>query len=139
MGAQRDDAPATVSIVGEEAALRRSIVLLLRAAGYRPQAHSTCDALLASAARSRRRPRCILIDHRMPDGMDGIDCLRRLAAAGIAVPSILIVDAERPLLDDAIASHVVAVLPKPVVRNEIVTAVAEATAPRDGATRQHRA
>lgn len=139
MEAQRDDAPAIVSIVGEDPALRRSIVLLLRAAGYRPQAHATCDALLASAASTRRRPRCILIDHHMPDGMDGVDCLRRLAAAGIAVPSILIVDQARPLLDDTIASHVVAVLPKPVVRNEIVTAVAEATAPHDGAERQRPA
>lgn len=139
MGAQRDNAPATVSIVGDDAALRRSIVLLLRAAGYRPEAHASCDALLASAARAHRGPRCVLIDHHMPDGLDGVDCLRRLAAAGIAVPSILIVDAERPPLDATIASHVVAVLAKPVVSNEIVTAVAEATAPHDGGRRQRPA
>ncbi len=139
MGAQRDDAPAIVSIVGHDAALRRSIVLLLRAEGYRPEAHSSCDALLASAAGAQHEPRCVLIDHHMPDGLDGVDCLRRLVAAGIAMPSILIVDAERPVLDDTIASHVVAVLPKPVVRNEIVTAVAAATAQHDGASRQRPA
>lgn len=75
-------------VVDDEAAMRRSLALLLQAAGYEVQTFATGDAFLAAAAGDLPFG-CVLLDLRMP-GMDGLAVQRAMAARRLAHPVVVI-------------------------------------------------
>lgn len=76
-----------IHVVEDDQPMRDSLVMLLEEIGYKVRAYATADALLASAPAPELG--CVVSDVCMP-GIDGITLLRRLQAAGSALPLVLI-------------------------------------------------
>ena len=68
---------AVVSIVDDDASLRRSVRNLLRSVGFRVETFPSAEEFLRSA--ERENTGCLVVDLRMT-GMSGLDLLRHLAA-----------------------------------------------------------
>jgi two-component system response regulator FixJ len=77
----------TVHIVDDDAAVRRSLERLLRAAGFAAVSYSTPFAFLDAAPGLSGG--CVLLDVRMP-GIDGLQVQERLQTSGIRVPVIVL-------------------------------------------------
>jgi len=72
-----------VSIVDDDASLRRSLRNLLMSVGLRVETFESAEAFLDSV--HRENTGCMVLDLRMP-GMSGLDLLRHLAARGTRIP-----------------------------------------------------
>jgi two-component system response regulator FixJ len=75
-----------VHVVDDDADVRQSLAFLLTTAGLTVRVHESADALLKVIAEVEEG--CIVTDVRMP-GIDGIELQRRLAAAGVRLPVIV--------------------------------------------------
>lgn len=82
-----DEPEATIHIVEDDAAVRDSLMLLLRLRGYRVRGFSSADEFLAAAAPDWSG--CLLLDLRMP-GTSGLELQARLAERGFRLPVIII-------------------------------------------------
>jgi len=76
-----------VSIVDDDASLRRSLRNLLMSVGLRVETFESAEAFLESV--HRENTGCMVLDLRMP-GMSGLDLLRHLAARGTRIPVIIL-------------------------------------------------
>lgn len=79
---------ALVSIVDDDASLRRSVGNLLRSAGLEAESFASAEDWLAALA-VRGRTRCLVLDLRMPR-MSGLDLLARLAADPVRPPVVIL-------------------------------------------------
>ncbi|MFC7478154.1 response regulator transcription factor [Dankookia sp. GCM10030260] len=77
-----------VHVVDDEAVVRRSLTLLLRAAGVEVRAHESGVAFL-HAAEANLPFGCVLLDIRMP-GLDGLAVLREMATRGLRLPVVIV-------------------------------------------------
>lgn len=75
-----------VSIVDDDASLRRSLRNLLMSVGLRVETFESAERFLDST--SRDDTGCLVLDLRMP-GMGGLELLRRLVASGSDIPVII--------------------------------------------------
>ncbi|WP_162530843.1 response regulator [Rhodovastum atsumiense] len=120
-----------VLVVSDDAALRRSLALLLRASGLATQDFASSTAVLKSlvATPAARRRCCLLVDHHLPGGTDGLRLLQDLAAVAVTVPVVLLADwASLELRRRAGAAGAAAVLQKPLLQDSIVQAISDALA-----------
>jgi two-component system CheB/CheR fusion protein len=78
---------ATVFIVDDAGDVRDSMRELLVGAGYHVETFAGGEAFLAADHAAERA--CLIVDVRMP-GLNGFELLARLAAAGNALPAIMI-------------------------------------------------
>jgi len=78
---------SVIHVVEDDRAMRESLLDLLEDAGYAVRAYKRAEELLARGA--ALEPGCVVSDVRMP-GVDGLTLLRRLRAAGPALPLMLI-------------------------------------------------
>jgi FixJ family two-component response regulator len=76
-----------VSIVDDDASLRRSLRNLLMSAGLRAETFESAEVFLESGALENTG--CLVLDLRMP-GMGGLGLLKRLAESGTRVPVIIL-------------------------------------------------
>jgi FixJ family two-component response regulator len=76
-----------VSIVDDDASLRRSVGNLLTSAGFRVQAFASAEEFLASPQRANTG--CLVLDLRMA-GMSGLDLLKHLGAIGSRIPVVIL-------------------------------------------------
>lgn len=76
-----------IHVVEDDQPMRDSLVVLLEEAGYKVRAYTAAEELLAIGIPTEQG--CVVSDVRMP-GIDGLTLLRRLRAAGSALPLILI-------------------------------------------------
>ena len=76
-----------VHIVDDEEAVRNSLAFLLGAAGFAVRTHGSATSFLQIAPGIKNG--CLITDLRMPD-IDGVELLRRLAAAGAMLPAIVV-------------------------------------------------
>ena len=122
--------PPIVHVVDDDDAMRRSLALLLRAAGYAAEAHASAEALLAALDRPdapAARPACAVVDVLMPGGMDGIALQAALARRGAALPVVVVTGhADVPLAVRAMRAGAVDFVEKPYPKERILAAVAEA-------------
>ena len=132
--------PPLVHVVDDDDAMRRSLALLLRAAGYVAEAHASGEAPLAALDRttvpssgplppgaSGARAACAVVDVLMPGGMDGIALQAELARRGAALPVIVVTGhADVPLAVRAMRAGAVDFVEKPYPKQRILSAVAEA-------------
>jgi len=113
-----------VFIVDDDANLRRSIQDLLSSVALRSEAFATPQQLLDS--QRANGPGCLVLDVRLP-GMSGLDCQRRLAEAGVTIPTIFITGhGDVPMTVRAMKSGAVEVLTKPFRPQELLDAVQQA-------------
>lgn len=113
-----------ISLVDDDAELRRTLQLLLRASDYDVRAFATADALLADP-RSRTTA-CLISDMHMPE-IDGFTLLQRLRAGGWTGPAILITSSgDSGLAARASSEGFHAVLVKPLADRVVIEAVRSA-------------
>ena len=76
-----------VYVIDDDEAIRGSLAFLLRTAGFVARAYDSAQVFLAEAA--DLAPGCVITDVRMP-GLDGIELVRRLAAAKLPLAAIVV-------------------------------------------------
>jgi FixJ family two-component response regulator len=113
-----------ISIVDDDASLRRSIRNLLMSAGLRVETFESAEVFLESG--SGDNTACLVVDLRMP-GMGGLGLLRHLAASGSRTPVIILTahgdeDTRQRLLQ----AGAVAFLEKPIRGAALLDAVRSA-------------
>ena len=105
----------------DDAAIRRSLQLLLHAKGYDAQSYTTASALLADD--DARLADCIIVDYNMPD-INGLSLLRALRANGWKGAAILITAyGNDELTKRAKACGYAEVITKPFIRRPILDAL----------------
>src|SRR2546422_4548643 len=81
------DAIPTVFVVDDDISVRESLELLIRCAGWHPEAFASAQEFLA---RPRvLAPSCLVLDVSLPD-LNGLDLQKRVAADRIDMPIIFI-------------------------------------------------
>ena len=127
----------TVHIVDDEAIVRRSLTLLLRAAGVQAQAYESGEAFL-SAAGAKLPFGCVLLDIRMP-GMDGLAVMREMAARGLRLPIVIVTaHGDVPLAVEAMKAGACDFVEKPYAAASILGAVEAALSRGDEALERAR-
>ena len=110
-----------VSIVDDDASVRRSTRRLLRSSGFRAEAFASAEEFLDS--KSAGETACLILDLRMP-GMNGLELQRRLSQNGNPVP-IIFLSAQASEEDErsALRSGAVQFLRKPVSKEALLNAI----------------
>ena len=80
------EADSVVHIVDDEEPIRKSLAFLLTVEGFAVRLHESATAFLEVAPTLRNA--CLVTDLRMP-GIDGVDLIGRLRAAGNRIPAIV--------------------------------------------------
>jgi len=115
----------TVFVVDDDAEVRKSLVRLLKSAGYHTEAFSSADEFLASW-QLNPVPGCVVLDIMMP-GMDGLQLKQKLQAAPGGIPIIFITGhGDIPSSVSAMKAGAVDFFPKPFNDEELLGAVREA-------------
>jgi two-component system response regulator FixJ len=109
-------------VVDDELAVRRSLSLLLRAAGYEVQTFESGEAFLA-AAEAELPLGCVLLDLRMP-GVSGLEVQRAMTERRLAHPVVLITaHGDVPVAVQAMKAGACDFIEKPFSGEEILRAV----------------
>jgi FixJ family two-component response regulator len=127
----------TVFVVDDDAAVRRSLVRLLKSAGYRAESFASADAFIECRRRSPL-PGCALVDIQMP-GIDGLQLQRELINSTHEIPIIFITGhGDIPSSVKAMKAGAVDFFSKPFNDEELLRAIREAIQ-RDHRLRSERA
>jgi FixJ family two-component response regulator len=110
-----------VSIVDDDASLRRSVGNLLTSAGFRVQAFASAEEFLASPQRANTG--CLVLDLRMA-GMSGLDLLKHLGAIGSRIPVVILTaHGDDDARQRALQAGAIAFLGKPFRSDALLEAV----------------
>ena len=117
---------ATVFVVDDDAAVRRSLTRLLRSAGWNVETFSSASALLERAPFAG--PGCILLDVQMP-GMNGLELHQCMSEAGISLPVVFLTgNGNIPMSVQAMKHGAVDFLVKPVEQEILFQSLDQAIA-----------
>ncbi|MCY7280553.1 MAG: response regulator [Sphingomonas bacterium] len=123
-GAPPSPTRISISLVDDDAALRRRLQLLLCGSDYDVRAYANAEALLADPR--SQTVACLVSDMHMP-GVDGFTLLHRLRAGGWMGPAILITSSrEEALAVRALSEGFRSVVFKPIAERIILEAVRKA-------------
>ena len=113
-----------VSIVDDDASVRRSTRRLLRSSGFRAEAFASAEEFLES--KSAAKTACLILDLRMP-GMNGLELQRRLTQNGDPVP-VIFLSAHASEEDErsALRAGAVQFLLKPTSKEALLGAIRDA-------------
>ena len=129
---------ATIFVVDDDAAVRRSLTRLLRSAGWNAEAFASADDFLGRAPITG--PGCVLLDVNMP-GMNGLESQERMSEAGILLPVVFLTGkGDIPMSVNAMKHGAVDFLVKPVEEKVLFQALEQAIRRQaaEAATRQSR-
>jgi len=123
-----------VSIVDDDASLRRSVRNLLLSVGFRVETFASAEEFLRSA--ERENTGCLVLDLRMT-GMNGLDLLRHVAVTGPRLPAVILTaHGDEEARQRALEAGAVAFLRKPFQGDALLDAVQ--TALRHGGRHESR-
>jgi len=113
-----------VSIVDDDASVRRSTRRLLLSSGFRAEAFASAEEFLES--KSAAKTACLILDLRMP-GMNGLELQRRLNQNGDPVP-VIFLSAHASEEDErsALRAGAVQFLRKPTSKEALLGAIRDA-------------
>jgi len=115
---------ATIFIVDDDPSVRKSLLRLIRSAGWQGETFATAREFLARAAFSRTG--CVILDVRMP-GMTGPELRDLMAAQDISLPVIFLTGhGDVPTGVDAMKKGAVDFLQKPVNDEALLQAIQQA-------------
>jgi FixJ family two-component response regulator len=115
---------ATILIVDDDPSVRKSLLRLVRSAGWQGEAFASAQEFLARAAFSRTG--CVILDVRMP-GMTGPELRDSMAAQDISLPVIFLTGhGDIPTGVDAMKKGAVDFLEKPVNDEALLNAIQHA-------------
>lgn len=118
------DPGAVVYVVEDDKDFRKSVLRLLRTAGFQPLPFDTAGSFLALEA--VKHPSCLLLDVCLPD-CNGMELLQRLDEAGKTLPVIFMTGhGDIPMSVKAMKEGAVDFLPKPFEPQELYRAIHEA-------------
>jgi FixJ family two-component response regulator len=129
---------ATIFVVDDDAAVRRSLTRLLRSAGWNTEVFASAGELLKRAPISG--PGCVLLDIQMP-GMSGLELQERMSEAGVSLPVVFLSGkGDIPMSVQAMKHGAVDFLVKPVDEASLFQALDQAVKRQvaEAATRQSR-
>jgi RNA polymerase sigma factor (sigma-70 family) len=127
----------TVFVVDDDAAVRKSLVRLLKSAGYRAESFPSANEFLEHWNRDPA-PGCVLLDIQMP-GLDGLQLQEKLKGSTHEVPVIFITGhGDIPASVKAMKAGAVDFFPKPFHDEDLFHAIREAIQ-RDHQARTDRA
>jgi len=113
-----------VSVVDDDASLRRSLRNLLSSAGLSVETFESAEIFLESS--SLDKTGCLVLDLRMP-GMGGLGLVRRLAASGSRIPVIILTaHGDEDMRQRTLQAGAIAFLEKPVKGPALLDAVRSA-------------
>jgi FixJ family two-component response regulator len=113
-----------IAIVDDDALIRETLKDLLDSAGYSSVMFGSAQRFLKSKRLARIA--CLITDMRMP-GTTGIELYQKLAAAGRAMPTILITAyPDETVRARAVKAGILCYLPKPVASEALLACVDEA-------------
>ena len=116
-----EDDSGMVSIVDDDASLRRALRNLLTSVGFRVETFPSAAAFLEFVP--RQNIGCMVLDLRM-EGMSGLQLLRRLGATGLRIPVIILTaHGDEETRHRSLQAGAVAFLRKPVQSAVLVDAV----------------
>jgi FixJ family two-component response regulator len=120
------DRKIVVAIVDDDASILVSVQRLCRALDLDATVYASGAAFLVSLDDGTPRPDCLLLDANMPQ-MTGAELLRRLAAQGVRIPTIVFTADDSVDVSMQYASvDLVAYLGKPITGDDLLEAVARA-------------
>lgn len=109
---ERTEADDLVLIVDDDDMVRRCLVRLIRASGYRARAYSSAEEFLC-AEETDDEPMCLLLDATLP-GMSGLELQHRLVAESRCTPIIFMSAHDEPSVrEQALRTGAIAFLFKP--------------------------
>lgn len=115
-----------VHVVDDDDAVRDSLALLLKSAGFSVRTYNSASALLKVLA--IQATGCVLTDVRMPE-LDGLALQRRLAELGITLPVIVMTGhGDVPIAVEALKAGAADFLEKPFGDAQLLAAVSGALA-----------
>lgn len=115
-----------VHIIDDDPSLRSSLDSLVRSVGLTARAYGSAEEFLA--AKPGDRPRCLVLDVRLPGG-SGLDFHERLSAHGDAVPTVMMTGhGDIPMSVRAMKAGAVDFLPKPFRDQDMIDAILAALA-----------
>jgi CheY-like chemotaxis protein len=113
-----------IAIVDDCDAIRQTFRAVLQHAGLNVAEYASGREFLNNGI--SQRPDCILLDLEMPD-INGIEVLAELQNSNCATPVLVITGTQNPaLLEAARQSNISAVLQKPIGKDALLAAVAQA-------------
>jgi FixJ family two-component response regulator len=128
---------ATVFIVDDDDAVRRSLLRLLKSAGFRTASFGSADEFL-DFWNGNPLPGCVLLDLSLP-GLNGLQLQQQLHSSANAIPIIFITGhGDIPSTVTAMKAGAVDFFPKPFNDEDLLQAVREAIR-RDTRQRAERA
>jgi two-component system response regulator FixJ len=114
----------TVHIVDDEEPVRKSLAFMLTINGFAVRIHETASSFLEFAPSARNA--VLITDLRMPD-IGGIELIRKLAAAKLAIPAIMITGhGDVPMAVEAMKAGAVDFIEKPFEDTVIIDAIQRA-------------
>jgi FixJ family two-component response regulator len=117
-------APPHIAIVDDEESVRRALARMLSASLFAVEVFASGQEFLDSL--TSRLPDCVILDYQMP-GLTGRDVQRRLVAAHINLPIIVVTAHDQPALrEQCLADGAVAYLAKPLQRERLVGLIHDA-------------
>jgi FixJ family two-component response regulator len=118
--------PAVVSVIDDDASVRKSLTRLISAAGYTVQTFASAEDFLAREPSAG--PSCVVLDVRMP-GVNGLDLQRTLGGALHEVPIVFITGhGDISMSVKAMKAGAVDFLTKPFAAKELLEAIQRAIA-----------
>jgi signal transduction histidine kinase len=120
-------AAARVLVVDDDDAVRRATLRLLAAIDCQAEAVSSASDALALISQTPGAWDLLLTDYRMP-GQSGLDLVRAIRAAGLALPVVLVSGHLGDVTDDGELPSSTVLLAKPFTREALANALAEARA-----------
>lgn len=110
-----------VYVIDDDEAIRRSLTFLLRTAGILVRTYESAEEFLREAA--QLPPGCVITDVRMPE-MDGLELVRRLKAADLQFPAIVMTGhGDVPMAVEAMKVGAVDFIEKPFKDDLLLDAV----------------
>lgn len=114
--------PATVFVVDDDAAVRKSLARMLFTFGYQVVAAASATEFLR-LAENAPHPCCLILDVRLPD-LDGLELQARLGAEGLLMPIVFITGhGDLPMGVKAMKAGAVDFLSKPFQPRHLLDAV----------------
>jgi FixJ family two-component response regulator len=127
----------TVFVVDDEATVRKSLVRLLKAAGFRVEAFASAGEFLHRPADDT--PACLILDVQMPS-LNGLELQRALADANRILPIIFITGhGDIPTSVRAMKAGALDFLSKPFDEKDLLVAIRRALATADVQLRERGA
>jgi FixJ family two-component response regulator len=120
------DAAPVVFVVDDDASVRRSLDLLIHAAGWRPETFASAQEFLASPRPST--PSCLVLDVALPD-LNGLDLQKQISGDRLDTPVIFITGhGDVPTTVRAMKGGAIEFLTKPFRDDVLLDAIGQALA-----------